>query len=66
MNFYKENESSKPLYVTTLDNGVMLCVFNGFAKSTDGTIYYPVMRAEDDDYVLAGWSDEIDSSAVID
>ena len=65
MKFYKETEASKPLYVTTIDNGVILCVFNGYAKGIDGKTYYPVMRAKDDDYILVGWSDETDSSVII-
>lgn len=65
MKIYKETESMKPLYVTTLDSGEILCVFNGYAKSTTGKIYHPVMKSENDELILAGWSDEIDSSVVI-
>lgn len=56
MSVYKEQEIKTPLYVATLDNGVMLCVYDGYAEGSDGKIYKPVINELDDDEVeFVGW-----------
>ena len=58
MKIYKEKEIKKPLYVTRLDNGVTLFVYDGYAEGSDGKIYKPVIKDIDDDEIeFIGWSE---------
>lgn len=52
---FKEVEIKNPLYVATLDNGVDLFVYDGYAQSSNGTYYRPVEKETDGDYELIGW-----------
>ena len=59
MKIYKETEIKNPLYVTTLDNGVLLLVFDGYAEGTDGKIYRCVVEEISADEVgVTGWISE--------
>lgn len=56
MKIYKETEIRNPLYITTLDNGVILFVYDGYAEGNDGIKYYPVIQEDEDgepDFI--GW-----------
>lgn len=56
MKVYKEKEIKNPLYVTRLDNGVELLVYDGYAEGSDGKIYYPVIEEINGDEVeVVGW-----------
>lgn len=53
---FKETDIRHPLYVTTLDNGVTLCVYDGYAEGSDGKIYRCVERqAGEDEIEVVGW-----------
>lgn len=53
---FKETDISHPLYVTTLDNGVLLCVYNGYAQGSDGKLYLCAERKiGEDEYEFLGW-----------
>lgn len=39
---FKEKEIKHPLYVTTLNNGVTLIVYDGYAEGSDSRIYHCV------------------------
>ena len=52
----KETEIKHPLYVTTLENGILLCVYDGYAEGSDGKIYHCVERQTGgDEYEFLGW-----------
>lgn len=56
MKIYKETEIKHPLYTATIDNGIMLLVFDGYALGSDGKKYLCVMKEnEDGDSVFIGW-----------
>ncbi len=53
---FKEKSIKYPLYVTVLDNGVTLCVYDGYAEDSDGKIYHCVERkVGEDEYEVVGW-----------
>lgn len=57
MSIYKETDIKHPLFVATLENGVTLLVYDGYAEGSDGKIYKPVIRDIDDDEIeVVGWS----------
>lgn len=59
MKIYKESNFRNPLYVSTLDNGVEILVFDGYAEGNDGEIYKPVIKEiTDDEIEVIGWSKE--------
>lgn len=56
MKIYKETEFKNPLYITVLDNGVTLFVYDGFGEGSDGRIYQPVIEElSDGDCEVVGW-----------
>ena len=55
MKIYKEAEIINPIYITTLDNGVTLFVFDGYAAGSDGKTYHHVGKEVDGDMVTVGW-----------
>ncbi len=57
MKIYKEIEIKNPLYITSLDNGVTLFVYDGYGEGSDGRVYKPVVedRGEGECEVV-GWS----------
>ena len=59
MKVYKEKEIKNPLYVTRLDNGVELLVYDGYAEGSDGKIYYPVIEETNEgEVIVEGWCRE--------
>lgn len=53
---YKETKIKHPLYVTVLDNGVTLLIFDGYAEGSDGKKYRSVTKEiSDGEYELVGW-----------
>ncbi len=56
--FYKEVEYKNPLYIATLENGVTVCVYDGYALGNDGKKYLPIETQVDDDFVFVGWEPE--------
>ena len=56
MRIYKETNIKNPFHITTLDNGVILFVYDGYAEGTDGRVYKPVVedRGEGECEVI-GW-----------
>lgn len=56
MKIYKETEIKNPLYLTILDNGVTLFVYDGYGEGNDGSVYKPVVedRGEGECEVV-GW-----------
>ncbi len=53
---FKETDIRHPFYVTTLNNGVTLCVYDGYAEGSDGNIYNCVERQTgEDEYEVVGW-----------
>lgn len=53
---FKETDIRHPLYVTTLTNGVHLCVYDGYAQGSDGKIYRCVEReVSEDEFEVVGW-----------
>ncbi len=56
MIIYKETEIKNPLYITTLDNGVLLFVYDGYAEGADGRVYKPVIEERGDgECEVVGW-----------
>ena len=56
MKIYKETKIKYPLYVTVLDNGVTLLIFDGYAEGSDGKKYQSVIKEiKDGEYELVGW-----------
>ena len=56
MKIYKETEIKNPLYITVLDNGVSLSVYDGYGEGSDGRIYLPVLEElSDGDWEATGW-----------
>ena len=56
MIIYKEIEIKNPLYVTILENGVTLLVFDGYTEGSDGEKYQCIsIENEDGEYELVGW-----------
>ena len=45
---FKETEIKNPLYVTVLDNGVTLCVYDGYAEGSDGKVYHLLVEDKGD------------------
>ena len=57
---FKETDIRHPVYVTKLDNGVTLCVYDGYAEGSDGKIYRCVEReTAEDEYEVVGWRCEV-------
>lgn len=52
---YKEVENNNPLYVSLLDNGVLICVYGDYAEGNDGNIYRHVGEEVDGDLETVGW-----------
>lgn len=53
---FKETEQFNPLYVAKLENGVVLFVYDGYAKGSDGRLYKPVIvEDEDEECEVIGW-----------
>ena len=53
---FKETEIIKqPLYITRIENGDILLVYDGYAKSTDDKKYKCVCREENDMLYIEGW-----------
>ncbi len=56
MKIYKETEIKYPLYITVLDNGVTLTVFDGHAEGSDGNLYKCVTReTREGEAEVIGW-----------
>lgn len=56
MKVFKETNIKNPLYITTLDNGVILFVYDGYAEDPDGIKYCSVTREnKDGELELIGW-----------
>lgn len=56
MKIFKETDTKNPLYITTLDNGVILFVYDGYAEDSDGIKYYPVTQEnKDGELEFIGW-----------
>ncbi len=56
MKIYKEIEIKNPLYITILDNGVTLFVYDGYAEGSDGRVYKAVVEeTSDDECEVVGW-----------
>lgn len=55
MKIYTETEIINPIYITVLDNGITLFVFDGYAKGSDGRIYHHIGKDIDGDMVTVGW-----------
>ncbi|MBQ9913041.1 MAG: hypothetical protein IJO73_02310 [Clostridia bacterium] len=56
MIIYKETEIKNPLYIATLDNGVILIVYDGYAEGSDGRVYKPVAEdIGDGECEVVGW-----------
>ena len=54
MKIYKEKNIKNPLYAATLDNGVSILVYDGYAEGSDGKLYHPVIEETDDEIELIG------------
>lgn len=53
---YKEIKIKNPLYVTVLESGVTLLVFDGYAEGSDGKKYQCVsIENRDGEYDFVGW-----------
>ena len=53
---YKEVENNNPLYVSVLDNGVLICVYGDYAEGSDGNIYKHVgEEVDEDEMITIGW-----------
>ncbi len=53
---YKETEIKNPFYITVLNNGVTLFVYDGYGEGSDGCVYHPVIESgADGDFELVGW-----------
>lgn len=53
---FKETNIRHPLYATTLENGVTLYVYDGYAEGSDGKIYHCVERQiGEDEFEVVGW-----------
>mgnify|MGYP003294560593 CR=1 FL=1 len=60
MIIYKETEIKHPLYITTLDNGVLLFVYDGYAEGADGRVYKPVVEERGDgECEVVGWKKSV-------
>ncbi len=55
MKIYKETEIKNPLYITPLDNGVTLFVYDGYGEGSDGRVYQPVLEDREDECEVVGW-----------
>lgn len=55
MIIYKETVIKNPLYITVLDNGVTLFVYDGYGEDSEGRLYYPVMKETGDECEVLGW-----------
>ncbi len=56
MKIFKETEIRNPLYITVIDNGVTLFVYDGYAEDADGRRYYPVVEeAGEGENDFVGW-----------
>ncbi len=55
MKVYKETEIKNPLYITVLDNGVTLLVYDGYAEGSDGRVYKPVVEERGEECKVLGW-----------
>ncbi len=57
MKIYKEeNEIKYPLYITILDNGITLFVYDGYGEGSDGCVYHPVVEDRTDgECEVVGW-----------
>ncbi len=52
---YKEVENNNPLYVSLLENGVLICVYGDYAEGTDGNVYRHIAKEVDDSLETVGW-----------
>ena len=53
---YKEVENNNPLYVSVLDNGVLICVYGDYAEGSDGNVYKHVgAEIDEDEMITIGW-----------
>lgn len=56
MIIYKEIEIMYPLYITVLDNGVTLFVYDGYGEGSDGKVYQPVLEDRGaGEFEVVGW-----------
>lgn len=59
MKIYKETEHKNPLYITVLDNGICLFVYDGYAEGSDGHLYHCISEeTADGDINIIGWAKE--------
>lgn len=56
MKIFKETNIKNPLYISTLDNGATLFVYDGYAEDSAGTEYSPVTEEKKDgELEFIGW-----------
>ncbi len=56
MKIYKETKIKNPLYVTILENGATLFVYDGYGEDYEGRKYLPVIQENTEgDSELVGW-----------
>ena len=56
MKVYKEIEIKNPLYIASIDNGVTIFVYDGYAEGSDGRVYKPVIeKIGDGECEVVGW-----------
>lgn len=56
MKIYKETQIKNPLYVTILENGATLLVYDGYGEDCEGRKYTPVTAENaEGDFELTGW-----------
>ena len=60
----KEVDSREVLYCATLENGVTINVYDGYALGSDGKTYHFVGREILGQVEHLGWSSEIDSTLI--
>lgn len=65
MKIHKQTEVMEFLYITHLDNGVIIGVQGDHAIGTDGKTYYHVGEEKDGMIYTVGWSSEIDKALII-
>ncbi len=54
--FKEENEIKNPLYITVLDNGITLIVYDGYGEGSDGCVYKPVVEElPEGECEVVGW-----------
>lgn len=56
MKVYKEIEIKNPLYIASIDNGVTIFVYDGYAEGSDGRVYKPVVEDKgEEECEVVGW-----------